>query len=66
MIRITYKDGHPEYTVGPDVPVLAYVIGDASFLKPGAAILTIAWKQLDGSFATNRVTAEKDGVRPPM
>jgi hypothetical protein len=66
VIRVTYKDSQSEYTVGPDVPVLAYVVGDTTLLKPGAAILTIARKQPDGSLVTNRVTAEKDGVKPPM
>jgi hypothetical protein len=66
VIHVTYKDGQSEYTVGPDVPVLAYVAGDATLLKPGAAILTIARKQPDGSLLTNRVTAEKGGVKPPM
>jgi hypothetical protein len=46
--------------------VLAYVAGDVALLKPGAAILTIARKQPDGSLLTNRVTAEKDGIKPPM
>jgi hypothetical protein len=27
---------------------------------------TIARKQADGSLVTNRVTAEKDGVKPPI
>ena len=40
--------------------------GDTTLLKPGAAVLTIARKQADGSLVTNRVTAEKDGVKPPM
>ena len=66
VIRVIYKDGQSEYTVGPDVPVLAYVISNATLLKPGAAILTIARKRADGSLLTNRVTAEKDGVKPPM
>jgi hypothetical protein len=33
----TYKDNRSEYTVGPEVPVLAYVAGDCSLLKPGQA-----------------------------
>jgi len=66
VIRVIYKDGQSEYTVGPDVPVVAYVAGDATLLKPGAAILTIARERADGSLLTNRVTAEKDGVKPPM
>src|SRR3954451_8137676 len=66
VIRVTYKDSQSEYTVGPDVPVLAYVVGDTILLKPDAAILTTARKQADGSLITNRVTVEKDGVKPPM
>ena len=66
VVKVTYKDGESEYTIGPDVPVLAYVVADKSLLKPGAAILTIALKKADGSLVTGRVTAEKDGVKPPM
>jgi hypothetical protein len=32
----------------------------------GGSVVTIAQKKPDGSLATNRVTAEKDGVKPPM
>ena len=45
---------------------MAYVAGDRSLLKPGAAVLTIAQKKPDGSLTAARVTAEKDGVKPPM
>ena len=66
VIRVKYKGGESEYTVGPEVPVLAYVAGDRSLLKPGAAIVTIAEKKPDGTLTTARVTAEKNGVKPPM
>jgi hypothetical protein len=66
VVRVTYKGGESEYVVAPDVPLLAYVPADRSLLKPGAAVTTIAVKQADGSLLTNRVTAEKDGVKPPM
>ena len=39
---------------------------DASLLKPGAAVFLIAQKQPDGTLTAARVTAEKDGVKPPM
>jgi hypothetical protein len=42
------------------------VPGDASLLKPGAAIFTVAVKKADGTLTSARVTAEKDGVKPPM
>src|SRR5262245_57173386 len=66
VIRVRYKEGESEYTVGPEVPVLAYVVGDRSLLKPGAAIVTVAQKKPDGILTTGRVTAEKDDVKPPM
>ena len=63
IVHVTYKDGESEYVVGPDVPVLAYVLADRTLLKTGAAVVTIAVKQPDGSSLTSRVTAEKDGVK---
>jgi hypothetical protein len=66
IVHVTYKGGESEYVVGPDVPVLAYVLADRTLLKTGAAVVTIAGKQPDGSLLTSRVTAEKDGVKPPM
>jgi len=66
VIRVKHKEGESEYTIRPEVSVVAYVAGDRSLLKPGAAILTTAQKKPDGSLTTGRVTAEKDGVKPPM
>src|ERR1700730_14981927 len=66
VIHVTYKDGQSEFTVGPEVPVLAYVAGDRGLLKPGAAVLTVAQKKPDGTLTTGRVTVEKNGVKPLM
>lgn len=66
IVHVTYKGGESEYVVGSDVPVLAYVLADRTLLKTGAAVVTIAMKQPDGSLVTKRVTVEKDGVKPPM
>jgi hypothetical protein len=60
------KDGQSEFTVGPEVPVLTYIAGDRCLLKPGATVFTIAQKKHDGTLTTGRVTAEKNGVKPPM
>ena len=46
--------------------MLAYVLADRTLLKDGAAVVTIAVKQPDGSLLTSRVTSEKDGIKPPM
>jgi hypothetical protein len=66
VIHVKYKEGESEYTVGPEVPILAYVAGDRGLLKPGAAVFTVAQKKPDGTLTTGRVTAEKNGVKPPM
>ena len=66
VVHVTYKDGQSEFTVGPEVPVLAYVAGDRDLLKPGSAVVTVAQKKSDDTLTTGRVTAEKNGVKPPM
>jgi len=66
VIHVKYKEGESEFTVGPEVQIVAYVAGDRSLLKPGAAIFTVAQKKPDGTLTTGRVTAEKNGVKPPM
>jgi hypothetical protein len=66
VLKVTYKGGESEIIVGPDTPVVSFGPGDASLLKPGAAIFTTALKKPDGSLSATRVNAEKDGVKPPM
>jgi hypothetical protein len=66
VLKLTYKGGESEVLVGPNVPIVTFGPGDASLLKPGAAVLVGAQKAPDGSLTAARVTAEKDGVKPPM
>jgi len=65
-LKVTYKGGDSEIVVGPDTPIFGYGAGDTSLLKPGAAVFVVAQKQADGTLTAARVTAEKDGVKPPM
>jgi len=65
-LKVNYKGNESEIVVGTDTPVFGYGSGDASLLKPGAAIFIVALKKPDGSLSAARVTAEKDGVKPPM
>jgi hypothetical protein len=44
VLHVTFKGTESEYTVGPDVPVLANGPGDMSLLKPGVAVFVIALK----------------------
>jgi hypothetical protein len=66
VLKVTYKGGEAEATVGPDTPIVTYVPGDPSLLKPGATIFCVAQKKVDGTLTATRLTAEKDGVKPPM
>jgi hypothetical protein len=66
VLHVTFKGTESEYTVGPDVPVLANGPGDISLLKPGVAVFVIAVKHEDGKLTSARLYAEKDGVKPPM
>jgi hypothetical protein len=66
VLHVTYKGQESEFTVGPDVPVLANGPGDVSLLKPGIAVFVIALKHEDGKLTSARLYAEKDGIKPPM
>jgi hypothetical protein len=66
VLHVTFKDGETDYTIGPDVPVLAPAPGDRSLLKPDAAVFVFARKAADGGLTANVVYVEKDGVKPPM
>jgi len=66
VLKLAYKGGEAEIIVPSDIPIVTFVPGDASLLKPGAAIFTGALKKPDGTLTASRVTAEKDGVKPPM
>ena len=65
-LKVTYKGNESEIVVGTDTPIFGYGSGDATLLKPGAAVFLVAQKKPDGSLSAGRVTAEKDGVKPPM
>jgi hypothetical protein len=65
-LKVTYKGGESEIIVAPNTPVVTFTPGDASLLKPGAAVFIGAVKRPDGSLSAARVNAEKDGVKPPM
>ncbi len=66
VLTVTYKGQSSDVIVGPKVPVVGYVPGDSSLLKKGKTVFIVAQKYSDGSMTSGRVTAEKDGVKPPM
>src|SRR6516165_7566200 len=66
VLHVTFTGGESEYSIGPDVPILANAPGDMSLLKPGTAVFVIALKKPDGTVTAARLYAEKDGIKPPM
>jgi hypothetical protein len=45
VLHVTFTGGESEYSIGPDVPILANAPGDMSLLKPGVAVFIIALKE---------------------
>jgi hypothetical protein len=65
-LTVKYKDGEKKVIVPPDAPIVTYVPGDKSDLKPGAKIFAIATKQADGTLQARAWRIGRDGVTPPM
>ncbi len=66
-IQVKYKDGEKKIIVPPDTPIVAFLAGDKSEIKPDAKIIIFgAAKKDDGSLETNRIGVGRDGITPPM
>ena len=66
-ILVKYKDGEKKVVVPPGTPIVTFVAGDKSELKPGAKIIIFgAAKKDDGTLEANRVNVGRDGITPPM
>jgi hypothetical protein len=66
-ILVKYKDGEKKVVVPPGTPIVAFVTGEKSELKPGARIIIFgAAKQEDGTLETGRIAVGLDGITPPM
>jgi hypothetical protein len=66
-ILVKYKDGEKKVVVPPETPVVTFVAGDKSELKPDAKIIIFgAVKKEDGTLEANRVNVGRDGITPPM
>jgi len=67
VLTVKYKDGEKKVVVPPDTPVVTFVAGDKSELKPGAKIIIFgAVKKDDGTLEAARVNVGRDGITPPM
>jgi Domain of unknown function (DUF5666) len=66
-ILVKYKDGEKKVVVAPETPIVAFVSGEKSELKPGAKVIIFgAVKKDDGTLEANRVGVGLDGITPPM
>jgi hypothetical protein len=66
ILTLKYKDGEKKIVVPADCPIVGYLPGDKSELKPGVAIfIAAAQKQPDGTLVTPRINVGR-GAAPPM
>jgi hypothetical protein len=65
-LLVKYKDGEKKVFVPDNTPVVTYLPGDKSELKPGARIIAFMKQLPDGSFEASRVGVGRDGLTPPM
>ena len=67
VIMVKYPEGEKKVIVPPDTPVVRFVPGNASDLKPGAKMIIIAGqKQPDGTVVAPAINVGRDGAAPPM
>jgi hypothetical protein len=66
-ILVKYKDGEKKVVVPPETPIVTFVVGDKSEMKPGAKVIIFgAAKKEDGTLEASRVNVGRDGITPPM
>jgi hypothetical protein len=66
-ILVKYKDGEKKVVVPPGTPIVTFVVGDKSEVKPGVKIIIFgAVRKDDGVLEANRVNVGRDGIMPPM
>jgi hypothetical protein len=65
-VTLKYKDGEKKVSIPAGIPIVSYVPGEVSELKPGAKIfVSAAQKEPDGTLQAARVNVGR-GVAPPM
>jgi outer membrane lipoprotein SlyB len=66
-MMVKYSDGEKKVIVPPNTPVVRFVPGNMSDLKPGAQIFIIAGQKMpDGTINAPAINVGRDGVAPPM
>jgi hypothetical protein len=65
LLTVTYKGGEQTILVPPTAPIVAFVPGAASIVKPGAAVFVNADKT-DGKITAGLVAVGSHGLTPPF
>jgi hypothetical protein len=65
-LTLKYKDGETKILVPANIPIVAYVPGDKSELKPGTKVFIVAIKLPDGTLQGRAWRVGREGVTPPM
>lgn len=66
VVHVKFPGGESEYSIGPEVPILAAAPGNPGMLKPGAAVFVNAQKAPDGGLAATFMYVETGGIKPRM
>jgi hypothetical protein len=66
-MMVKYPEGEKNVVVPPNTPVVRFVAGNMSDLKPGAQIFIVAGQKMpDGTITAPAINVGRDGVAPPM
>jgi hypothetical protein len=65
-VKLSVNGKEREITIPSGTPIVTFAPGSVALLKPGAAVFVIARKGPDGNLTASSVTAEANGVKPPM
>ncbi len=64
-LTLKYEDGKKKITVPANAPIVTYMPGDKSDIKPGGKVFIIAAKQADGALLGRAWRIGRDGLTPP-
>jgi hypothetical protein len=66
-MMVKYPDGKKKVVVSPNTPVVRFVPGNMSDLKPGSQIFIVAGQRMpDGTITAPAINVGRDGVALPM
>ncbi len=67
VLTVKYTDGEKKVIVPPNTPIVRFVPGNASDIKPGAQMIVIAGQKMpDGTIMAPAINIGRDGAAPPM